>query len=110
MIKKFTYMLAAIVVLTSAAVAADFPSYYPKSGFQRVGVLDDVQLDRQVIIIRDIPYSLSSNVVVHSMNAYSVPATRLRAGTNIGYKTASNGRLIMEIWLLPNDYKNPRRR
>lgn len=110
MIKKFIHMLLAAVFIASAAVAADFPSYYPKEGFQRVGVLSDVQLDRQVIIIRDIEYSLADNVVVHSMNAYSVPAKRLRAGTNIGYKTASDGRLIMEIWLLPNNYKNPRRR
>ena len=46
MMKKLTYMLAAMIFLATTSVAADFPSYYPKNGFQRVGVLDDVQLDR----------------------------------------------------------------
>jgi hypothetical protein len=110
MMKKLTYMLAAMIFLATTSVAADFPSYYPKNGFQRVGVLDDVQLDRQIVVINDIPYSLANNLTVHSMSSYSVPATRLSRGVQVGYKMASNGRLITEIWLLPNNYKSPRRR
>lgn len=110
MFKKFSYtIIVALLVATTTAYAA-FPAYYPKEGFQRVGTLDDVQLNRQVIIINDIPYSLANSFIVHSPRAYSVPATRLERGGLVGYKMASSGRLITEIWLLPRDYENPKRR
>ena len=110
MFKKTIYTLIATIFLAGTAMAADLPSYYPADGFQRVGVLDSVQLDRQVIIISDIPYSLANSLIVHSTSAYSVPTSQLRIGSKIGYKMARSGRLITEIWLLPNNYKSPRRR
>ena len=110
MLKKLSYtIIVALLVATTTAYAA-FPAYYPQGGFQRVGTLDDVQLHRQVIIINDIPYSLANSFIVHSTSAYSVPATRLERGGQIGYKTSSGGRLITEIWLLPRDYENQKRR
>ena len=110
MFKKFTYTLVVAVMFASTAMAADLPSYYPKEGFQRVGILDAVQLDRQVIIISDIPYSLSNNLIVHSTTSYSAPTSQLRLGAKIGYNMARSGRLITEIWLLPSNYKSPQRR
>ena len=110
MMKKFTYLLVVAVMLASSLAYADFPNYYPKDGFQRTGILDAVQLDRQILVINDIPYNLANSFIVHSPSNYSVPATRLRGGTQIGYKLAAGGRLITEIWLLPNDYKSPRER
>jgi len=109
MFKKTTYTLIAAIFLAGTAIAADLPSYYPADGFQRVGVLDSVQLERQVIIISDIPYSLANSLIVHSTSAYSVPTSQLRIGSKIGYKMARSGRLITEIWLLPNNYESPRR-
>jgi hypothetical protein len=110
MLKNFIHAMVAIMLLGAAAADAAFPDYYPQSGFQRVGTLDDVQLDRQMIVINDIPYSLANSFIVHSTTKYSVPATRLERGVRIGYKTAASGRLITEIWLLPKDYENPQRR
>ena len=107
--KKLTTMLAVAAVMSSSLAFAALPSYYPKEGFQRVGVLDDVQLKRQMIVVNDIPYSLADSVIVHSPNSFSVPFSQLRIGAKLGYKMAAGGRLITEIWLLPSDYKNPRR-
>ena len=110
MMKKITYLLIVAIAMVSSLAYAEFPKYYPENGFQRTGILDDVQLDRQILVINDIPYSLANNLIVHSQSSYSVPATRLRSGTQIGYKMAAGGSLITEIWLLPNDYKSPRQR
>jgi len=110
MIKKITCTLVAALCFVSAAALADLPGYYPKTGFQRVGTLDDVQPDRRMVVINDIPFSVSDNVIVHSLSSFSVPFSRLRLGTKVGYKMASGGRTIVEIWLLPNSYESPQRR
>jgi len=110
MFQKLRVALVATILFVSVAAASDFPEYYPKSGFQRTGTLDAVQLDRQIIVINDIAYTLSNNLIVHSMSSYSVPATQLRPGSTIGYSMSSSGRLITKIWLLPRDYKSPKRR
>jgi hypothetical protein len=105
-----TLLALAALMASSLVAAADFPNYYPKDGFQRVGILDAVQMDRQQIVINDMPFSLADSVVIHSPSSYSVPASQLRIGSQIGYKMAAGGRLITEIWLLPSDYKSPRQR
>lgn len=110
MINKITCIIAAIFVLASTAAVAQMPAYYPKDGFQRVGTLDSVQLDRQIIVINDIPYNLANNFTVHSQTSFSVPSSRLRIGGTIGFKTIGKGRLITNIWLLPKNYESPRRR
>jgi hypothetical protein len=108
--KKISILFAAVALMASSLSMADFPNYYPTDGFQRVGTLDGVQLGRQVVVIDDIPYSLANSVIVHSPSSYSVPSSQLRIGSKVGYKMAAGGRLITEIWLLPDDYKNLRRR
>jgi len=110
MFQKLRVVLVATILFVGAAAASGFPEYYPKSGFQRTGTLDAVQLDRQIIVVNDIAYSLSNNLIVHSMSSFSVPATRLSPGTTIGYSMSSSGRLITKIWLLPRDYRSPERR
>lgn len=110
MFQKLSFILIAIIACANVVAASDFPDYYPKAGFQRTGTLDSVQLDRRMIVINDVRYSLSNNLVVHSMSSYSVPVTQLTQGSTIGYSMAGGGRLITKIWLLPSDYKSPERR
>lgn len=107
--KKITVMIAVASMMASSLAIAAFPAYYPKEGFQSVGIVDDVQLKRQVIVVNDIAYSLADSVIVHSPNSYSVPASALRIGSRVGYKMAKGGGLVTEIWLLPKNYKDPRR-
>ena len=110
MLQILRVVLVATILFVSVTAASEYPDYYPQSGFQRTGTLDAVQLDRQQIVINDLRYSLSNNLIVHSMSSYSVPATRLRPGMTIGYSMASSGLLITRIWLLPRDYRSPERR
>lgn len=105
MSNRLISVLIACFMLAGTAVADEFRDYYPRAGAQRTGSLDAVDHQRQAIVINDIKYTMSSNLIVHSTTTYSVPASRLRSGLKIGYKTSTNGRLVMEIWLLPNDYK-----
>jgi len=109
MLKQFTALCGIACLLATAALANEFPNYYPGDGFQRTGRLDAVQLDNRRVVIDDIPYQLADNVIVHSLTSYSVPAERLQAGSIVGYQT-SGARLIMKIWILPRDYKGPGRR
>lgn len=102
--------LTVALVLAGTATAQDLPNYYPKNGFQRTGSIDSVQLEAQRIVIDDIAYMISSSVVVHSPRSYSVPAKNLEIGARVGYKLVSGGRVITEIWLLPDSYRDERRR
>ena len=104
--------LGVIALLLAGTVAAqNLPRYYQNADFQRTGTIDSVQIEAQRIVIDDIPYSISSNLVVHSPRAYSVPVSNLKVGSLVGYKMLNaRSRLIGEIWLLPNDYNDRARR
>ncbi len=104
--------LGVIALLLAGTVAAqNLPRYYQNADFQRTGTIDSVQIEAQRIVIDDIPYSISSNLIVHSPRAYSVPVSNLKVGTLVGYKMLNpRSRLIGEIWLLPNDYNDRGRR
>jgi len=97
----------ALAAAATVAMAQQLPSYYPDS-FQRTGRIDAVLPDEQRVVINDVAFRLSDNVIVHALNAYSVPKSRLRAGLTVAYRTAGK-RQIAEIWLLPDGY-DPRRR
>ena len=104
-------MFASMLVCmwATAALAYDLPAYYPKDGFRRAGVIDAVHFEEERIVIDDVPFQYSPNVVVHSLSAYSVSRTRLQPGVLVAYKVGGN-RVITEIWLLPQDYDVNRRR
>lgn len=108
MIKK-TFFMTVLLLALGVAAAAGLPNYYPKEGFQRVGTVDSVQLQRRVVVVNDVQHYVSDSLIVHSPNAYSVPATRLAPGMLIGYKKIGRGGLITQIWLLPSNYKAPQR-
>jgi hypothetical protein len=110
MIKRTTVVLLVALLLGQPSLAQQFPSYYPESGFQRVGMLDGVQIERRVVVLNDIPYALANSAVVHTTSSFSIPISELRVGSKIGYKMSKSGRVIMEIWLLPRNYESPRRR
>jgi len=88
------------IALCGTSVAQRLPGYYPES-FQRTGTVDDVDDDR--IVINDVPYGLSSSVVVHTLFAQETFVSALRKGTLIGYQVGED-RQIVEIWALPDDY------
>ncbi len=111
--RTFQLVIAAVAILLAGTVAAqNLPRYYQDADFQRTGRIDSIQIEAQRLVIDDVPYTFSSSLVVHSPRAYSVPISNLKVGSTVGYKLLNaRGRLIGEIWLLPDDYdKRTRRR
>jgi len=107
---KRLFLSAAIAFAISAtAIAANFPSYYPKNGFPNTGRVDAVYVDEGRIVIADMDYKISTSVVVHSLSSYRDSVGRIRKGAMVGFKV-TGGDVIQEFWLLPNDYEPPRRR
>ena len=100
-------LTAAVVALALSGIAAaqGLPDYYPEEGFQRTALVDTLYTEAQRIVIGDLSYTYSPNVVVHSPRSYSVPVSSLKPGTRVGFKTLENrGRVITEIWVLPDNY------
>ncbi len=105
--KQFLGLLFALVV-TTTAIAANYPSYYPEEGLQRTGRVDAIYPAENRIVIGDIPYQMSDSPIVHSLTAYSVSIARVRPGVIVGFN-AGQSRVINEFWLMPPDY-DPRER
>lgn len=107
MIKK----IIAIVALTiaSSAVAQSLPNYYPAEGFRRTGLVDAVYADESRIVINDTQYHYSGSVVVHSPLSYRVSFSRIHSGVRVAYKLGSDNKIV-ELWLLPANYSEPRSR
>ena len=107
--KKLILGLAISLLIAATSAAQNFPSYYPKEGFQRTGTVDGIYADENRVVIDDIPYQISDDLVVHALNAYSVSPARLRPGIKVGFKQGQS-RVITEFWLLPINYDARRRR
>jgi hypothetical protein len=107
--KTLFQVLAIAFVLTSTAIAADFPSYYPEKGFQNTGHVDAVYAEDNRIVIGDISYRMSTSVVVRSFSSRNDSLARVRPGAHVGFRLG-RGQLIEEFWMLPGNYRAPRRR
>ncbi|MBT5219144.1 MAG: hypothetical protein HOI35_17565 [Woeseia sp.] len=106
--KKLFLGLAIGLLVTATSLAQNFPSYYPKDGFQRTGTVDAIYAEEGRIVIDDVPYLIADEFLVHALNAYSVSVARLRPGIKVGFKQGNN-RVISEFWLLPVNYDARRR-
>lgn len=93
---------------TGTALAQKFPDYYPSEGFGETGPIDWIDLSAGKIVIDDSNYRISPNVVVRSLSSKEDSLARLRVGTNVAFK--SRGGMIIEVWLLPDNYSSKRRR
>lgn len=102
-------IITSILTLAGPAFAQDLPKYYPTEGFQRTGLVDAIYVEDSTIVINDQPFRFSQNVVVHSMNSYRVPFNYVREGSRVGYKMTNGGEII-ELWLLPENYRDRRQR
>ncbi|MEO1202328.1 MAG: hypothetical protein AAFX10_06460 [Pseudomonadota bacterium] len=100
--KKTLSVLILSCMLAATAAARDLPSYYPQGTLRNVGSIDSVLLNENRVVIDDATYTISDDVVVHSMQSYSVGTARLRPGTVVAFRT--RGRVITNIWLLPDGY------
>jgi len=106
---KKILIVALAIVLAGPAIAQKLPKHYLAEDFQRSGVVDAVYADELRIVINDMLFYYSSNVVVHSMSSERASFSRVRSGVIVGYKVGSN-REIVELWLLPPNYTDSRKR
>jgi hypothetical protein len=96
------------LALVATASHARLPSWYPAGGFEHWGKVD--RIGTSAIIIEDMLYYLTENVVVHSLSQTSDSRSRVREGTVVGFtygETAAGKRMIPELWLLPGTYSQP---
>lgn len=104
-------VLLSIVIacgFTGIALAQKFPSYYPSGGFGETGPIDAIDLNAGKIVIDDSSYRISPNALVRSLSSKEDSLARLRVGTIVAFK--SRGGMIIEFWLLPDNYGSKRRR
>ena len=102
-----TLIVTVIFMLACPAFSQDLPKYYPAEGFQRTGLVDAIYYDEGKIVINDIPYMYSRDVVVHSMSSYRVSLEQVRNGERVAYKVGCGGEIV-ELWLLPTNYSDGR--
>lgn len=107
MFKKAVMILT--FIFAAPLWAQSLPNYYPPEGFQRTGLVDAIYVDENSIVVNDMQLELSTSVVVHSLTSYRVSVSQVRSGARIGYKAGADGRVV-EIWLLPKDYRDARGR
>ena len=96
-------LLIPLLMQISFAYGVSLPSYYPTS-FIKSGAIDEININRQTIIIDDELYNIDSSLLVHTpsnqqVNSYKV----LTKGTNVGAVNIVNGK-IFELWILPVNY------
>jgi hypothetical protein len=111
--KTFTQSTVALVLSLLLSVGTAFagsymlaegtklPAYYPSS-FQEAGTI--ARLSNSSMIISGMSYSLSMNVLIHSMSTEYSSRYELKTGKDAGFSfntNANNKRIITEIWLLP---------
>lgn len=101
--KTLFLMLVIAYALTSTAIAANFPSYYPAKGFQNTGHVDAVYPKEGRIVIGDMSYPMSMSAVVRSLSSKNDSLARVRQGAHVAFRLG-NGGVIVEFWLLPSNY------
>lgn len=104
--KKLTLIL---LLLAGNALAQALPNYYPSEGFRQHAVIDFVYLEEGLIVIGDSTYKLADSFVVRSLSSANDSAARIRPGARVGFRMNSANE-INEFFLLPANYRGPRRR
>ena len=105
--------LACLAITAGTAWAADkLPDKYPEY-FNDAGALDEVSMERGVVIIDDRALPISMNVRVHTPNTQFGSYRSLKKGQTVGIHVTSGGGgrgTVDEIWVLPKGYKPTLRR
>lgn len=105
---RYTKLLLTLVTTMVLGIAnsAQLPAHYPSNGFDRIGNVDSINFETRQVIIEDMIYILSDDVVLNSLSRSSDSLGRLIKDTKVGFNFSSAGRnrYIREIWLLPSTY------
>jgi len=88
---------------SASAAANKQPDTYPEY-FNHAGTLDDVDMERGVVIVNDRARSVSMNVRVHTPNTQFGSYRSLKKGQNVGFHVTAGTGTVDEIWVLPKGY------
>lgn len=103
MLKFNLLLLSGILFVLNVAVAASLPKHYPEN-FTYTGMVDDIHLNDQLIIVGDKGFRVSNSLVINRLDSNKAGSlSSLRRGMNIGIVRSKNESLF-EIWELPNNY------
>ncbi len=83
---------------------SEMPEYYPAS-FQRTGKIYSVGTSNIDITGSSESFSLSANILVHSMSTEFLSKRDLKRGQEVGYsfvKGMDGKSVVTEIWILPS--------
>ena len=83
---------------------SEMPEYYPAS-FQRTGKIYSVGTGNIDITGSSESFSLSANILVHSMSTEFLSKRDLKRGQEVGYsfvKGMDGKSVVTEIWILPS--------
>jgi hypothetical protein len=116
---KFMALSASLLVLSLCAAAADLPgsrtantsaahaaqpSFVYPANFDGTGILQEVDLRGNRLMIDALSYGFDPNAKVHTLQTPFATLHALRGEMEVGYKLRSGGRTgrtITEIWQLP---------
>lgn len=102
-------LLAGALALGLPAFAAGLPDYYPQR-FDRWGIIDQIDLDRQTIVINDVNVKVARDLRVYTVNTRFAARQSLKPGMKVGFGTTGSRALtgaVSELWILPADYTPP---
>jgi hypothetical protein len=99
-------LLICAMGLSLPALSAKLPDYYP-AAFDRVGVIDQIDLDNRVIVVNDKNIRVALDLKVYTVNTRFASSQSLQPGMVIGFGTSGSRAIsgaVSEIWVLPADY------
>jgi len=100
--------LVFLMLMPLSISAATLPEYYPETLPHMQGVVDDISVKTNQIVIDDMQWKFSMNMRVHSLNTEFSSIQALRKSMNVAFKldTINGNFVIAEIWILPNNYSS----
>lgn len=104
-IHKYLPLICAMVI-SMPALSAKLPDYYPEV-FDRWGVIDQIDMDKQTIVVNDLNIHTVRDLHVYMVNTRFATAQSLQPGMKIGFGTTGSRALsgtVTEVWVLPADY------
>lgn len=104
--KRFFSIATSVLLTLGAAQGQTLPRYYPQT-FQRIGTVDEIDTNRQVMVISDQPYRIASQLTVRTLYNVNAGLAGLQTGDRVGLAVQGKGarRTVQEIWVLPPGYR-----
>lgn len=110
---KSLFKLLLLLAVALPALAARLPDYYPAE-IEMVGIVDSVDSVDSVdkanltMVVNGKSFPVSPEALIHSLRERYTTIDAIRAGDKIAFrlqKYGDNRYMLIEIWLLPDDYQ-----